>query len=331
MQLDPATSEPNNVFAAPIFRRAIEKNDPQAMFYLGVMYLKGFGVETDPVKALGWLTRAAALDSGNSYYLLGVLNTHGIGMRRDVGQGLEYLSTAQAMGQLDAGEYLAACDGNAELQYELGQMFDRGIGTMPENDQIAYEWYRSSAQKGHVGAKFQVGLMLLEGRSVHAHKDAAMSLFSEAAEFGHTEALTMVNALSLRLPSALYQLGLLYGRDDVVRHDPQKMLGYIQEAAASGDANPQQKLGEFYIEGMLVGRDQVQAIYWFRQAARQKLDSAELFVNALERECADSLFQIGKRYFHHPQNLDFQLTRQWWERAAELGHAEAISALRSRN
>ena len=47
----------------------------------------------------------------------------------------------------------AADQGNADAQYELGYMYDLGLGELIQSYIEARKWYRFAADQGHMGAK----------------------------------------------------------------------------------------------------------------------------------------------------------------------------------
>ncbi len=64
--------------------------------------------------------------------------------------------------------------GNADAQFRLGVMYQRGHG-VPQDYQQALHWYEKAAAQGHVGAQFNLGLLYQNGEGVpqdfvQAHK-----------------------------------------------------------------------------------------------------------------------------------------------------------------
>ena len=64
--------------------------------------------------------------------------------------------------------------GNADAQFCLGVMYQRGHG-VPQDYQQALHWYEKAAAQGHVGAQFNLGLLYQNGEGVpqdfvQAHK-----------------------------------------------------------------------------------------------------------------------------------------------------------------
>ena len=52
----------------------------------------------------------------------------------------------------------AAEQGDAETQYNLGYMYDKGEG-VPENDREAVKWFRKAAEQGYALAQYGLALM----------------------------------------------------------------------------------------------------------------------------------------------------------------------------
>jgi TPR repeat protein len=69
------------------------KND-QAMTNIGLMYLKGEGVEKDYIKAKEWFEKASEYDNSSANYNLGLLYQNGIGIEADGEKAIYYLRKA---------------------------------------------------------------------------------------------------------------------------------------------------------------------------------------------------------------------------------------------
>ena len=55
--------------------------------------------------------------------------------------------------------------GNAAAQYNLGFMYDKGLGVTQDYAEAA-RWYRKAAEQGHAGAQYNLGLMYGKGQGV---------------------------------------------------------------------------------------------------------------------------------------------------------------------
>ena len=60
---------------------------------------------------------------------------------------------------------LAAEQGDASAQYNLGVRYDDGLG-VPLDDAEAVRWYRLAAEQGHVSAQNNLGVMYSTGEGV---------------------------------------------------------------------------------------------------------------------------------------------------------------------
>ena len=73
----------------------------------------------------------------------------------------------------DRGDYATALrefkplaeQGNAAAQFNLGVMYDKGIG-VPQNHKTAVKWYTLAAKQGNAHAQTNLGLMYDEGKGV---------------------------------------------------------------------------------------------------------------------------------------------------------------------
>ncbi len=122
---------------------------------------------------------------------------------------------------------MAAGQGNADAQCNLGFLYEKGFG-VPKDREKAAEFYRKAAEQGH--AKGQCGLGYLYGKGLGVPRDAAKAAawFEKAANQGH--------------PTALYNLGFLYENGQGVPRDREKAAELYQKAAEKGNENAKEAL-----------------------------------------------------------------------------------------
>ena len=77
--------------------------------------------------------------------------------------------------------------GIAEVQYNLGQMYQMGQG-VPQDNAEAVKWYRKAAEQGFAPAQLNLGMMYAAGKGVSEDKAEAAKWCLEAARQGNTEA-----------------------------------------------------------------------------------------------------------------------------------------------
>ncbi len=109
---------------------------------------------------------------------VGLLHYHGHGVRE---------SDAQAMYWFD----LAARQGLAEAQFNLGNMYAYGLADPPSGadpNRLAAQWYFEAARQGHAQAQYSLGILFLTGTGVVQDPDEAARWIGRAAAQGHPDA-----------------------------------------------------------------------------------------------------------------------------------------------
>jgi uncharacterized protein len=69
--------------------------------------------------------------------------------------------------------------GDPEAETNVGEIFERGIGTAP-NYEAAVIWYKKAADKGYSRAQFNLGTLYEQGLGVPADRLAALNLYRQA-------------------------------------------------------------------------------------------------------------------------------------------------------
>ncbi len=110
-----------------------EKNDPDALYNIGLLYMKGLGVEQDYRAAKHWFKQAAKYGSVDAAYNLGVMYK-----QRRFG----YPSSKDALYWWRQ----AAERGHPESQFNLGVMLAYGNGTKKDVPAALKLWRQAAAQ-----------------------------------------------------------------------------------------------------------------------------------------------------------------------------------------
>lgn len=113
--------------------------------------------------------------------------------------------------------------GEAECQFNVALMYERGIGVI-KDEKEAVAWYRKSANQGNSDAQFNVGVMYENGRGVAVD-------FAQANQW-YRQASTQGDAL------AIGNLGMLYLRGDGVKADKTAGLALLL-LSATLDGSPE--------------------------------------------------------------------------------------------
>ena len=76
--------------------------------------------------------------------------------------------------------------GEANAQYNLGLMYDKGQG-VKQDDVEAVKWYRQAAEQGYAKAQYNLGVMYYQGEGVRQDKGQAKEWFGKACDNGHQD------------------------------------------------------------------------------------------------------------------------------------------------
>ena len=169
----------------------------------------------------------------------------------------------------DQGRYLtalkeakiAADRGEAEAHTLIGRIYSEGHG-VPQNHQVASEWFLKAAELGDPLGSLQAALLLAEGKGIKRDFKLAAKLFEASAKKG--------NLL------AQYNLALLIADGRGRKTDFGQAAKWLNLAAKNGHAPAQYDLGVLYAVGKGVPKDERKAAEWIGQAATQGLPSAEV-------------------------------------------------------
>lgn len=74
------------------FRQLADQGDASAMYYVGEIYHRGYGIEADQVQAAKWYRQAAERGDSLSQYQLGMMAMRGEGMAKDLVQAHLWLA-----------------------------------------------------------------------------------------------------------------------------------------------------------------------------------------------------------------------------------------------
>ena len=170
-----------------------------------------------------------------------------------------------APGGIPYGVKLAAEQGDADAQYQMGQAYDHGRVVHIDNMEAA-KWYQMAAEQGHVDAQYKMGDMHRSGVLTWDGREA-LRWYQTAAEQGNAK--------------AQYSMGMLYhdgfgiGADcDEARKWFMTATENLRAAAERGDADAQYLLGNAYEHSRGVPEDHEKAIKWYQEAAKQGLRGA---------------------------------------------------------
>lgn len=161
----------NHAADFPLFRKAAEEGNTEAMTSLGLAYLHGEGIPIQEDSAIKWLRKAAYADDPRGMTELGKAYVNGIGVDRN--------SDHHAKNWFEK----AAATGYAEAMRDLGRLYAQGKG-VPANGAVALEWYVKAAKAGFTDAMVDAGLMYDQGEAVPRNMRQAMCWYRAAEKVG---------------------------------------------------------------------------------------------------------------------------------------------------
>ena len=219
--------------------------------------------------------------------------------------------------------------GNIESCTELGWIYQYGLFGVRQWHSKAIEYYKIAAENGDADAQCDLAQYYKEGLCIEQSTVEAISLLEKAAKSGHvrsyfnlgfilcsqkrfTEARKWcelaINEVELHVDN-LNLIATLYGN---IEGCETQSFEYYLKAAQKGSTHAQIKIGQHYEDGIVVKKDNEQALYWYKRAA----DAGD----------SEGLFWMSRHYLFSD---DYSSAEKWARRAIEQNntHAKLILAL----
>ena len=161
---------------------AANSKNPNAMAYLGKMYLEGSDViEQNYELAKDYFSSAIEKNSAAGYCGLGTMYLYGKGVEKDYAKSFRYFNKAAEQGIYSKFKMLIylililfffSKKGLVEAQYQIGIMYYNGYG-VAQNYQDAFKYFFLASQAGYVLAYYYLAIMHAEGL-FHLEKNKAL-------------------------------------------------------------------------------------------------------------------------------------------------------------
>ena len=119
-----------------------------------------------------------------SIFLLLLLTLHSV-LAADFKKGLDAAKKGNFETALKEWRPLAE-QGDSYAQYNLGLMYDYGLGVI-EDYTLAVYWYRQAAEQSHAKGQYSIGYMYASGRGIAKDDTQAVYWFRKAAEQGEAK------------------------------------------------------------------------------------------------------------------------------------------------
>lgn len=251
------TNKPNPVEAVYWYTQAAEQGSVEAQAHLGCIYM--YGKNSFPVydKAVYWLGKAADQNDADSQNRLGELYEKGLGVPQNSLKAKDFYEKAATNSDYKS----------HEAQYNLGSMYDYGIGKVSKNPQQAVRWYQEAAEAGYAPALARLGVKWLEGDGVpQRDNNEALKNLIKAADQGYAP--------------AYWELGNCYRYGKGVDVNPKAAMQYYLKAAQYVEYNSDVEywflLGEIYDNGTFEKPNYKEAFKWYKKAADRGHAKAQL-------------------------------------------------------
>ncbi len=213
----------------------------------------------------------------------------------------------------------AAKSGHAPAQAAIGQLYRIGWGSFTKNDFVAAKWMKLAADQGIEEAQIQYAKMLISGTGITADKVQAEVLLKKAGKSNNADALMMLGfeklsqnnreaSMTLFSQAADYGdehilsvLSVLYGWGTAPVGNESAKMTEVRRYAQRKDADAQLMLGLFYAEGWGTARNARESSAWYNTAIHQGNKDAMLPLVLLQvaagqvKEADRSLIEVMKQ------------------------------------
>ena len=221
--------------AMKIFRSWADQGNQDALTALGVMYVKGQGVEQDYTLALALFNRAVIAGSADAEAELGNMYRNGYGIPQDYDEAIARYCDSIQKGSVRGENY-------------LGEAYASGEGVVKDYDQ-AHQLFQDAAQKGLTVAVVNLGNLYYLGRGVPKDLGTALRYYEAAAADNS--------------PEAQNNLELMYQKGIGVAQDPARALSLFKSSAILGESAGAYNAGWAYENGLGTNQDFRQAYAWY--------------------------------------------------------------------
>lgn len=196
--------------AKQLFFKSADHGNPDAMYYLGLMYKDGVAVEKDLKSAAKWFSKASEEFHPDAMFELANIYLDDSFDDKDPELAFVYYSYSAEAGNTAAmntmgyyykkGLYVdkdfskavelfqdAADRGSAIGQYNLALAYYKGEG-VPQNLEKAFKWFEKSALLGDSYAQYNLGVMYQHGYGCDKNINKAIEYYKKASNQGHSNA-----------------------------------------------------------------------------------------------------------------------------------------------
>lgn len=217
-------------------------SDPVADYYLGRMYLYGYGQLKNKNLAMRYFDKAAAKGFLPAVH---VMAKYVLLHEKKPEEAIKWFKQAANTGDVNAQMFMAAA-------------YLYGVG-VKKNTDMATKYYIDAAKNGNSIAQFALAEHFMSSKQASNHKLGLIWL-NKSASSGNPKALTKLGHL--------YLVGQLVGKDSI------KGMELLTKAAEQKDTSAMIDLGDAFLQQ----KEYTQAMAWFDKAANQQNINAYLHI-----------------------------------------------------
>lgn len=196
----------NYASAFQLYEKLSRTGNPIAEFYLGIMYLEGFGVNKNKLKAMEYFNKSANQNNSDAQFNLYLMYDKGETEYPDKNKALFWLIKSAENGNSKAQNNLGtlllegkeikkdykrafelftqASSTSIEAQLSLGHMYFHGKG-VKQDYKNAFYWYEKAADNNSSTGQFECGVMSFYGKGTEQSYETALKWFLKANKNGN--------------------------------------------------------------------------------------------------------------------------------------------------
>lgn len=214
----------------------------------------------------------------NAKILLAIRYLHGDGVEKNRPLGLSMLEQV-------------AENGNHDVQYVVGKIYQEGDDGILQNIDKALYWYKKAAEGNNGDALNELGNFYMNAIGVFPDFNIAKQYYIKACEQNNSYAFLNLGNILERTQTRIN------GNDHI---------WYYQRAAEKGVPDAQYLLGEYYYDETHLEKNDSLATHWLSLAAAQGHASAQNLLGII-----------------HEKSGDYSIASLWYRRAVENGSGAA--------
>jgi TPR repeat protein len=320
-----------------------KNGDISSFVKLGKCYINGEGVDIDYEKAYKWFVKGIEKSEPFCQFELGMMKIKGLGVEKDFLEAKKLLLSSASNGCIDAKYMLSILYfGENSVYFGKNHIFLNKFKHFffnpnnLKNKDKAIAWLVSASDSGHLDATAKLGALYAEGKELPTDFDKAFFLISKAANLGCESAMVSLsfifrqgeidqpvdNAEALKWMTkaanknnhlAQLYLGGFYMEGEIVDRNLQKAKVWLEKSAENGGYSAYTQLGFMYFRGDFGEKDYL-------------LAEKNLLVSA-EKGDMNAQMYLAELYAKTPSIQDVNLAMKWCKSAAEKGNIDAIEKL----